>query len=388
MVTTLIESHPGAVGAVLVDRMGYVYLADFRESVWQLNPVNLEMRRYVDGLYGASGSAFDKNGNLYQASFFGHYISRISRSGEVEVVADEGLAGPVGLAFDDEGGLLVCSCNDGAVKRVDAEGQVTSFATSDHFNCPNGITKDDEGNFYVVSFSGSKVIRITPDQDVSVFADSEGKGLGHITYVRGVFYATSYWDNKVYRITSSGDVTVLAGTGERGQSDGKGATALFSNPNGIFADPTGTYLYINDYIGDPKSSGLAKTPFSVRRIELPSLTRTLDHYLTHGSIEDMREAYQEFTSNPALAGEHTESGLNALGWTYLGEDKHAEAVALFELNAAAHPESWRVFSSLGAGYMRLGESKKAIEVLQRSLELNPDNGLAKARLVTLGVVEE
>ena len=368
-------------------RLLYVYIADFVNTVWRLNPPTLDMQRFASGFYGASGITLDKNGNLYQASYYGHSISRVSRTGEVVTVADNGLNGPVGLIFNQANELLVCNCNDQSIKKVDAAGNVSDFARSPDFNCPNGVAMDANRNIYVVSFSGSKIVKITPEGEPSVFADSQGNGLGHIAIVNGVFYATSFQDNKVYRITPDGVVGVLAGTGERGQQDGSGTEALFSNPNGIYADSTGNYLYINDYIGDPNATGIAGTPFSIRRIELPSLTRILYFKLESESIAAMKSAYRAFKSDPANAGENSETGMNQLGWKYLSQNQAPEAVALFELNAASNPDSWRVYSSLGAGYMKLDENEKAIEVLQRSVELNPQNLVAKGRLVKLGALE-
>ena len=387
VVTTLVASHPGAVGGVLTDQVGYVYIADFMDTVWRLNPATFEIEKFASGFYGASGNTLDKNGNLYQASYFGHTISRISRAGEVVTVADEGLKGPVGMIFNQANELLVCNCNDQSIKKVDGDGNVTDFAKSPDFNCPNGVAMDADGNIYVVSFSGSKIVRITPDAEASVFADSKGNGLGHIALVNGVFYATSYQDNKVYRITPDGEINVFAGTGERGQKDGKALEALFSSPNGIYADSSGNYLYINDYLGDPNATGMNVTPFSVRQIELPNLGKILDYTLENESIEAMKSAYRAFKSDPATAGENNETGMNRLGWKYLQLNQLPEAVALFELNAETNPESWRVYSSLGAAYMKISENEKAIKVLQRSLELNPENLIAKGRLVTLGVLE-
>ncbi len=387
IVSTIVASHPGAVGGILVDQLGYVYIADFKETVWRLNPNSLEMKPYATGFYGASGNTFDNNGTLYQASYFGHYINRVSRSGEVSTVVDEGLNGPVGLIFNEANELLICNCNDQSIMKIDATGQLGEFARSEHFNCPNGIAKDEVDNVYVVSFSSSKIVKITPQGETSLFADSQGNGIGHITYLNGVFYATSFQDNKVYRISPAGVVSVLAGTGERGQQDGTGSNALFSNPNGIYADASSNHLYINDYVGDPNASGIARTPFSIRRIELPSLTNILDYTLSHDSIDAARSVYREFLSNPRNAGEKTEPGINGLGWKYMSLNQFQEAVALFELNAESHPDSWRAFSSLGASYMKIEENQKAIEVLQRSLELNPDNLIAKGRLETLGAMD-
>jgi sugar lactone lactonase YvrE len=387
IVTTIVASHTGAVGGVITDQLGYVYIADFMETVWRLDPTTQQLEKFGGGFYGASGNTFDQNGNLYQASFYGNSISRISRSGEVVTVVDKDLNGPVGMIFNQANELLVCNCNDQSIKKVDAAGAVTEFVKSSDFNCPNGIAKDEDDNIYVVSFSGSKIVRFTPEGEASVFADSQGGGLGHIARVKGVFYATSFQDNKVYRITSDGTITVFAGTGERGQKDGAGAAAMFSNPNGIYADSTGNFLYINDFIGDPNSNGTDRTPFSVRRLELPNLTKILTYHLDNDSIKAMQAAYHAFKADPATAGEDNDLEMSTLGWTYMGKDQLPQAVALLELNAATNPDSWRVHSILGAAYMKTDENEKAIEVLQRSIALNPDNVVAKGRLITLGALE-
>ena len=299
LVTTVLVSHPGAVGGLLTDQLGYVYIADFADTVWRFNPHTKEMKPFATGFYGASGNTLDKNGNIYQASFYGNSISRISRAGEIVTVAADELNGPVGMVFNQANELLVCNCNDQTIKKIDLEGN-----------------------------------------------------------------------------------------GTRGQKDGAGLEAEFSNPNGIYADVTGRYLYINDYIGDPNASGADITPFSIRRIELPSLTRILDYKLEHDSIEAMKSAHHAYTTDTANAGENTMAGMNTLGWKYLSLNKPREAVALFELNVAANPDSWRVYSSMGAAYMKVEENEKAIAVLNRSLELNPQNSVARGRLITLGAIEE
>lgn len=387
VVTTLVAAHEGWVGGVTTDQVGYVYIADFVNTIWRFNPANGHMERFSDGYYGASGITLDRKGNLYQASYYGHSISRLNRNGISEMFVDEGLNGPVGMVFNQENELLVCNCNDQSIKKVDTEGVVSDFARSEFFNCPNGVTIDPQGNIYVVSFSGSKIVRITAEGETSVFADSEGSGLGHITLVNGIFYATSFADNKIFRITPSGEIRLFAGTGERGQKDGPAAEAMFSNPNGIAADSTGRYLYINDYVGDANASGLATTPFSIRRIELPSLTRILDHALENSSIDDMRQAYQSYRTDPDHAGENTEAAMNSLGWKYLGQDQPGQAVALLELNTESYPDSWRAYSSLGAAYMKNQQDARAIEVLKKSLELNPENQVAKGRLIELGAIK-
>ena len=129
------------------------------------------------------------------------------------------------------------------------------------------------------------------------------------------------------------------------------------------------------------------SPLLVDVPAFPWMSPLFDYTLENDSTAAMKSAYQVFKSDPAHAGENTETGMNQLGWKYLSQNQAPEAVALFELNAVSNPASWRVNSSLGAAYMKVDENKKAIEVLQRSLELNPKNVVAKGRLVTLGAIE-
>ncbi|MEJ2085213.1 MAG: tetratricopeptide repeat protein [Acidobacteriota bacterium] len=208
--------------------------------------------------------------------------------------------------------------------------------------------------------------------------------VGHILYLRGYFLATSFIDNKIYRITPEGEVLQFAGTGERGERDGPVAEAIFSNPNGIAADPTGTFIYINDYVGDPNAPlPLGSTPFSLRRIELPRLGKILAHELETGSLQTAEAAYHRYRNDPANAGEITENEISALGISYFRKGENDTALLLFKLNADDYPDSFIAWNNLGAAYMETGDRAHAIEALEKSLSLNPDNARAKMRLEKL-----
>ena len=380
IVTTPIENRFGGVGGVIGDDMGYIYISDFLENIWRLNPDSQQVSGYATGFYGASGSAFDKNGNLYQANFFGNSISRVDRNGSVSTFAQDGLSGPVGMVFHNDGDLLVCNCGDQTVKKITTSGVVSTFATSGLFNCPNGITKDGQGNYLVVSFSGSKIVQISPDGDTSLFADTGGNGIGHIVAVRGVYYATSYYDNLIYKITKNGEVSVFAGTGERTDRDGIALEAAFSNPNGIAVDATETYLFVNDNVGLEAAIGLSAKRFSIRRIELPRLARILEFSIDNESPSEAERAYWQYIKDPSHKGEETEAEVNSLAWKYLLSNRYDAAILAFQLNAEMHLNSWIAFNGLGAAYLRAGQNDSAIEALQRAIELNPDNQRAIERL--------
>jgi tetratricopeptide (TPR) repeat protein len=79
---------------------------------------------------------------------------------------------------------------------------------------------------------------------------------------------------------------------------------------------------------------------------------------------------------PAFA----EREMNTLGYELLGTGQIDAAVAVFEINAEAHPSSYNVYDSLGEAYMNRGDSKKAIGCFEKSLELNPKNVNAEEKL--------
>lgn len=72
---------------------------------------------------------------------------------------------------------------------------------------------------------------------------------------------------------------------------------------------------------------------------------------------------------PLLANEYE---LNSLGYLMIRQGKNQLALKIFQVNAVLYPESANVISSLGEGYYVNGDSKNAVQVLERSLELNKD----------------
>ena len=210
----------GAVGGVAADGLGYVYIADFRNTVWRLSPDG-EVTKFGDGLYGASGNAVGPRGHLFQSNFNGNFIARITRTGHWERYAEEGLSGPVGIAVGAEGELFVVNCSGGTVSRVGTDRRVTLFSDSELLSCPNGITFDDRGDLYVVNFNSTKLVKITPDGTATEFTDIPGAGgNAHIAFARGAFYVTKMRGNQIYRVNRDGSFAVIAGTGQPGSMDG------------------------------------------------------------------------------------------------------------------------------------------------------------------------
>lgn len=370
----------GAVGGVATDAFGFVYVADFRNAVWRLSPDG-RLERFADGLYGASGNAVGSRGNLYQSSFNGSYLSRISRTGEVETWVDEGLKGPVGIAAAPDGSLYVVNCTGGFVSKVAPDRTVSEFARSPLMACPNGITFDDRGDLYVVNFNNTKVLRIEPDGSVSEFADIPGAGgNGHIAFSRGAFYVTKLRGNQIFRLRRDGSFSVLAGTGQPGAADGDALQATFTRPNGIAVGPGGDELWVNDQT-EGQGLGVGRSVVSLRRIRLVSLDDMLADVPAEDGADGVTEAYRAY--HEERPGEESSAGAIALAYRWLSGGRVGQAMALFQLNAERFDDDPNAVFHLGEAFRYTGRPEQAMERYRRVLELDPDHANAASRLAQL-----
>lgn len=69
----------------------------------------------------------------------------------------------------------------------------------------------------------------------------------------------------------------------------------------------------------------------------------------------------------------SEGQLNRLASEYLRKEEMKKAIAVFNLNAEAYPESSTVFYNLAEAYQKDGSKEKAVENYKKSLVLNPGN---------------
>jgi sugar lactone lactonase YvrE len=353
-----------------------MYVADFRNAVWRLSPEG-RVEKFADGLYGASGNAVGPRGYLYQSSFNGNYVSRISRNGDVETWADEGLQGPVGIAAAPDGTLYVVNCSGGSISRIAPDRSVSEFARSELMACPNGITFDDRGDLYVVNFTNTKVLRVTPDGAVEEFADIPGAGgNGHIAFAGGTFFVTKFRGHRVYRLHRDGTHEVVAGTGVAGEDDGPALDATFTRPNGIAVGPEGD-LWVND-LTEGQGLGLGRSVVTMRRIRLVSLTDVLAALDEEAGADAIRRAYRAY--HETHEGVDSSAEAIALGYRWLTAGRVGQAVTVFELNAGRSPDDANAQYHLGEAFRYTGRPERAAEQYRLVLELDPDHANAAARL--------
>jgi|TARA_B110000208_G_C11746002_1_gene421739 CubicO group peptidase (beta-lactamase class C family) len=120
----------------------------------------------------------------------------------------------------------------------------------------------------------------------------------------------------------------------------------------------------------------------------PSVINHLKNSFENDGIEVATKKYWELKKNQTDKYDFGENQLNDLGYFYLSKDDIEKAIAVFNLNVKAFPNSSNVYNSYGEALMKNNENEKAIISYKKSVELNPDNANSIAMLKKLGVDKE
>ncbi len=253
------------------------------------------------------GLAVDATGNIYVASTRAHLIYRMTRAGEVTVLAGmRGSAGsadgtgsearfcyPQGIAVDAAGNVFVADSGNNTIRHITPAGVVTTLAGSARltgsidgigqnarFNYPNGVAVDSTGNVYVADLYNASIRKVTPAGVVTTLAglagkagSADGKGnAARFNFPVSVavdeadnVYVADIDNNAIRKVTPTGVVTTLVGklTYSVGQADGTGDGAQFCNPAGLTVDRAG-----NVYVADTGNQ-------TIRRITPAGVATTL-----------------------------------------------------------------------------------------------------------------
>jgi DNA-binding beta-propeller fold protein YncE len=262
--TGVMQGHQ--VGGVAVDAVGNLYVADFGDIVWKIPPEG-QPEVFARGFYGSSGNAIDHQGNLFQSSYYGDFITKIDRTGHTTLFTSSGLKGPVGIAIDPTtGDLYVANCNGNTIARVGGDGVAAPFAQGDLLKCPNGLVFDAAGTLYVVNYRDNHMLKIDRHGTVALFATVSAHGLGHVCFKKDRFYVTAFAAHEIYEVKLNGAVTRVLGNGQRGVVNGSGDSVRLSYPNGIACDPWTPHLYINEFDNDSDEGSPRRA--IVRQIDL------------------------------------------------------------------------------------------------------------------------
>lgn len=116
------------------------------------------------------------------------------------------------------------------------------------------------------------------------------------------------------------------------------------------------------------------------------LPRTMEEELMAaygtGDVQAALERYGELEKRYRDRGAYdfNEGPLNSFGYHLLAEDDVDGAIAVFRLNVEEHPDSGNVYDSLAEAYLTAGERELAEVFYRKSLEVDPENRNAVAKL--------
>jgi sugar lactone lactonase YvrE len=168
--------------------------------------------------------------------------------------------------------LLLCVFSTGALGQTwtlttlagstSGGGYLDANGTTARFSWPHDVTVDNVGNLYVSDRGNHVVRKVTPAGDVSTLAglagvsgstDANGS-TARFFHPAGIVFNSLTGDliiadsgnHTIRRVTLSGSVSTLAGTaGKFGSTDGDGAAARFTFPQGVAVDQAG-FIWVVD----------------------------------------------------------------------------------------------------------------------------------------------
>ncbi|MDQ4123202.1 MAG: hypothetical protein M3209_17330 [Acidobacteriota bacterium] len=118
-------------------------------------------------------------------------------------------------------------------------------------------------------------------------------------------------------------------------------------------------------------------------IRLPVSEDEFLNYLHAEGAEKAAALFRKIRSQFPNEQIFREAVMNQIGYNRLYRGKADEAIRIFSLNAEAYPNSTNAYDSLAEAYMLAGNNEQAIRNYRKSLEINPNNENAKARLKQL-----
>lgn len=85
----------------------------------------------------------------------------------------------------------------------------------------------------------------------------------------------------------------------------------------------------------------------------------------------------------AKINNRSEQDLNALGYSFLENEELDKALEVFKLTTILFPDSFNAYDSYGEALLKSNRKAEAIEMYERSIELNPENENGKKILLQL-----
>jgi len=132
-------------------------------------------------------------------------------------------------------------------------------------------------------------------------------------------------------------------------------------------------LYINS------NDGVVASTF----VKMDSDKKEPVEFLLKGDFENALIAYNNLKRLDPTHPTVTEDYINDIGYQFFHEDRMTLSQNTFKVNIHLYPDSFKVYDSYAEACMKAGEIDLAILNYSKSLELNPQNNLARSKIVEL-----
>lgn len=192
------------------------------------------------------------------------------------------------------------------------------------------------------------------------------KHWSHTDYVKSVFSSSYYFDNTMSWDSLKASMKTYFESKQPGMSVERGESKVFVN--GEFAVATQNGIFNNDR---------AVFPFEPMELE-----RTVYLEKNDGIWKIYGEHIYDLSSFKPN-DKNAEMYMNIAGYYHLWQKNIDAAIKVFSLNTELFPEEFNTWDSLAEAYMMMGDKEKAIKYYKKSLELNPKNNNATAKLAEL-----
>ncbi|MBW8243014.1 alpha/beta fold hydrolase [Muricauda oceani] len=115
---------------------------------------------------------------------------------------------------------------------------------------------------------------------------------------------------------------------------------------------------------------------------IKAYSRTLDNEQQDELLQKALDNAMEL-SIEAKENNRSEQDLNALGYSFLGNEELDKALEVFKLTTILFPDSFNAYDSYGEALMKSNRKEEAIKMYEKSIELNPKNENGRKMLMQL-----
>jgi len=251
--------------------------------------------------YQPEGVVITSGGTLYVSDYYANTIRAVTSGGVSSTIAGSaGLSGsidgtsnnarfwgPQGLAFSSAGTVYIADSGNSTVRTMTAAGVVTTLVgspsvgstngtiTTARFYSPQGVALDSSTNLYIADVQNHVIRKISISGAVTTLAGTVGvagseDGAGSSALFSGpqglavdssgTVYVADTGNSTIRKINSGGTVSTFVGlSGNPGNTDGSGTNAQFNRPGGVAVDTS-----FNVYVADTWNHTIRKiTPAGV-----------------------------------------------------------------------------------------------------------------------------